>query len=191
MWLWLLAFGAALVGLGGAVVFGRHLVSLEVQNQLVEALLRKDLVLLEATPAVLVGQAAHPHAFAPWRFFDTTLARLHRNYHALFNHFSMLNTWLSLHDQVMTLMPYVVAAPLLFAADPDQRITLGTLVQLSNSFDKVFASLSVVAENWGAINEFRSVLVRLREFEARLYADAPPTPAVSYTHLTLPTTPYV
>ena len=169
LWLWILAAGAAVGGLGGAVIFGKHLVSLEVQNQLVEALLRKDLVLLETTPAVIVGQTPEQQEYAPWRFFEETLRRLYRNYHSLFRHFSLLNTWLSFYDQVMTLLPYFVAAPLLFAADPERRITLGTLIQMSNSFEKVFSSLSVVAENWGAVNEFRSVLVRLREFERQLY----------------------
>jgi ABC-type long-subunit fatty acid transport system fused permease/ATPase subunit len=177
MWLWILAAGAAVGGLGGAVIFGKHLVGLEVQNQLVEALLRKDLVLLETTPAVIVGQTIEQQQYAPWRFFEETLRRLYRNYHALFRHFSLLNTWLSFYDQVMTLLPYFVAAPLLFAADPERRITLGTLIQMSNSFEKVFSSLSVVAENWGAVNEFRSVLVRLREFERKLYhGGAPPPP---------------
>ena len=175
-WLWILASGAAVGGLGGAVFFGKHLVTLEVNNQLVEALLRKDLVLLETTPAVIVGQTIEQQQYAPWRFFEETLNRLYRNYHALFRHFSLLNTWLSFYDQVMTLLPYFVAAPLLFAADPERRITLGTLIQMSNSFEKVFSSLSVVAENWGAVNEFRSVLVRLREFEHQLYHGGPPPP---------------
>lgn len=170
-WLMILAVGAAVGGLGGAVVFGKHLVGLEVQNQLVEALLRKDLVLLETTPAVIVGQTAEQQEYAPWRFFEETLKRLYRNYHALFRHFSLLNTWLSFYDQVMVLLPYFLVAPLLFASDPDRRITLGTLVQTSNSFEKVFASLSVVAESWGAVNEFRAVVVRLREFEHKLYHD--------------------
>ena len=73
-------------------------------------------------------------------------------------------------DQVMVLAPYVLVAPLLFAADPKERITLGTLVQASNSFDKVFMSLSVVTENWGGINEWRSTYVRLRQFEADMDA---------------------
>ena len=168
-WLWILASGAAVGGLGGAVFFGKHLVTLEVQNQLVEALLRKDLVLLETTPAVIVGQTAEQQEYAPWRFFEETLRRLHKNYHALFRHFSLLNTWLSFYDQVMVLLPYFLVAPLLFAADPERRITLGTLIQTSNSFEKVFASLSVVAESWGAVNEFRAVMVRLKEFEGQLY----------------------
>ena len=182
-WLLMAALTAALVGLGGAVLFGQELVQLEVNNQKVEAELRKDLVLLETTPVVIVGRpcfdfhpndpvaqgAATPQVHAPWLFFGATLKRLRKNYHALFRHFSLLNFWLTLFDQFMVIFPYLVAAPLLFADEPSARITLGTLVKMSNSFDKVFGSLSVVAENWGAVNEFRSVLRRLREFEAKLY----------------------
>ena len=186
-WLWLTALAAAGVGLGGAATFGQKLVGLEVNNQRVEAALRKDLVLLETTPAVIVGVPTHAlvgdgssqragevRHYAPSLYFGLTLQRLRRNYHALFRHFSLLNFWLSLYDQTMVIFPYLVAAPLLFADDPADRITLGTLVQLSNSFDKVFSSLSVIAENWGAVNEFRSVLRRLREFEAKLYLGRPP-----------------
>ena len=43
-------------------------------------------------------------------------------------------------------------------------------MQLSNSFEKVFSSLSVVADNVAAINDFRSTFQRLREFEAQLGA---------------------
>jgi ABC-type uncharacterized transport system fused permease/ATPase subunit len=74
----------------------------------------------------------------------------------------------------MILVPYVLVAPLLFERDPATRITLGTLVQTSNSFDKVFSSLSVVSENWGGINEWRSTLVRLHQFEAALFGAASP-----------------
>ena len=52
-----------------------------------------------------------------------------------------------------------------------RTLTLGPLVQASNSFGRVFASLSIVSENWGGINEWRSTLVRLREFERELYMD--------------------
>ena len=217
-WLWLTALAAACVGLGGAALFGQKLVALEINNQRVEASLRKDLVLLETTPAVIVGVPSGPcigdipsqatrvgvetHHYAPSLYFGLTLHRLYKNYHALFRHFSLLNFWLSLYDQVMIIFPYLVAAPLLFADDPAERITLGTLVQVSNSFDKarararnralpqalarsrkrslpqapaqVFSSLSVIAENWGAVNEFRSVFRRLREFEGKLYLHRPP-----------------
>lgn len=172
-WLWAFAFFASLVGLTGAAILGQKLVGLEVSNQKVEALLRKDLVLLETTPAVIVGTRPSSDdryaAFLPQTYFRNTLESLQKNYFALFKHFGILNFWLSLFDQVMVIAPYAIAAPLVFAADPDRRITLGTLIKMSNSFEKVFASLSVIAENWGAINDFRSTYRRLREFEAKLY----------------------
>jgi ABC-type long-subunit fatty acid transport system fused permease/ATPase subunit len=172
-WLWGMAFTCSLVGLTGAALLGRKLVGLEISNQKVEALLRKDLVLLETTPAVIVGTRPSSDdrhaAFLPQTYFRNTLECLHKNYFALFKHFGVLNCWLSFFDQVMVLAPYAIAAPLIFAASPSRRITLGTLIKMSNSFEKVFASLSVIAENWGAINDFRSTYRRLREFEAKLY----------------------
>ena len=96
--------------------------------------------------------------------------RLRTNYASLFRNFLYLNSWLVAFDQTMVLVPYLIAAPLLFASRPFHRITLGRLVQLSNSFDKVFSSLSVISENWAGVNEFRSVLIRLGQFERGLYA---------------------
>ncbi len=187
VWLWGMAFTCSLVGLFGAAFFGQRLVGLEVANQRVEALLRKDLVLLETTPAMIVGTEAsgsesaqnaqspsrqRQATFLPQAYFKETLTSLWTNYFALFKHFGLLNFWLSLFDQVMVLAPYVIAAPLIFDEDPARRITLGTLMKMSNSFDKVFGSLSIIAENWGAINDFRSTYRRLREFEDKLYANS-------------------
>lgn len=189
---WLLAYAyvAASIGITGAMITGTRLVGLEVNNQKVEAELRKDLVILETSPEALFGESSSASRDAsprsngsrrslrgaacarPLLFFAQTLKELSYNYHALFRNFFALNVWLTAFDQVMVLFPYVVAAPLLFADDPEQRITLGTLVKLSNSFDKVFGSLNVVADNWSAVNEWRSVLRRLREFEKRLYASS-------------------
>jgi len=172
-WLWGMAFTCSLVGLAGAAMLGQKLVGLEIANQRVEALLRKDLVLLETTPAVIVGTRPSSDdryaAFLPQTYFRNTLESLQKNYFALFKHFGVLNFWLSLFDQVMVVAPYALVAPLVFASDPNKRITLGVLIKLSNSFEKVFSSLSVIAENWGAINDFRSTYRRLREFEAKLH----------------------
>ena len=90
-WLLVAALLAASVGLNGAILFGRALVSLEVNNQKVEASLRKDLVLLETTPAVIVGVPNSEQTYAPCQYFHVTLQRLSRNYHALFRHFTLLN----------------------------------------------------------------------------------------------------
>jgi len=105
----------------------------------------------------------------PAPHFSRLWQELVLNYSALFRSFLALNLWLDSFDQFMVVAPYLLVAPLLFAADPAERITLGTLVQTSNSFDKVFASLSILSENWGGINEWRSTVVRLRQFEAELY----------------------
>ena len=178
-WLLVLAYVAASVSLFGALIVGNKLVGLEVNNQRVEAGLRRDLVMLEAAPSALLGEPGAPGdgrpaprrgLSSPLVFFNLTLKRLVENYHSLYRNFAGLNLWLTLFDQIMVIMPYALAAPLLFASDPTQRITLGTLVKLSNSFDRVFGSLSIISENWGAVNEFRSVVRRLREFEAQLYA---------------------
>ena len=198
-WLWIMAFLSSLIGLAGAAFFGQKLVDLEVANQRVEALLRKDLVLLETTPAVIVGTEATAmpeapasptsgraavtaevvapplsryQAFLPQTYFLQTLKSLKLNYFALFKHFGVLNFWLALFDQSMVILPYALAAPLIFAADPERRITLGLLIKMSNGFGHVFGGLSIVSENWGAINDFRSVVRRLREFETKLYAEA-------------------
>ena len=172
-WLFLLAFAAAACGLGVAVVAGRRLVWLEVENQKVEAELRRDLVVLETTPGSvcsLEDDGARSKLASPHASFVPTLKRLARNYARLFLNFLYLNGWLAAFDQAMVLAPYIIAGPLLFAAAPEERITLGSLVQLSNAFDRVFSSFSIVAENWASVNEFRSVLFRLAEFERQLDA---------------------
>ena len=171
-WLVVTAVTAATLGLGGAMVFGKHLVLLEFANQRVEAALRRLLVLREVE-----GQPRY-RGVTGGAGFDRDIARaiadLRRNYHRLFRHFALLNTWLSAFDQACVLLPYFLVAPLVFAADPGRRITLGVLVQVANCFDKVFGSLSVVADSWGAVNDFRSTLLRLREFEANLLRGVPP-----------------
>lgn len=193
-WLVGLAVSSALVGFAVTMVLGHALVRLEVENQVVEARLRRDLVLLETSPAQIchehcptppvdhvdqyvdVDAVVYPHHqrfMPPLPHFLPTFDGIQRNYNRLFLNFGALNLWLTLFDQFNVVLPYLVFAPLLFEANPLQRIQLGTLVQVSNSFDKVFGSLSVVAENWAGVNEFRSVLLRLGQFERNLYFGVP------------------
>jgi peptide/bleomycin uptake transporter len=202
-WLVLVAVAGAVGGLGVSAFVGRHLVTLEVQNQRIEAQLRTRLVLLAETPDAVLGRPAtaeegraeraeeHPDdAATPWPAlqrrssspispspipiaptdaFAGVLYALWTNYARLFCRFIYMNVWLGLFDQTFVLAPYVLCAPLLFADDPARRITLGTLVQVSNAFGRVFDSLAVVSESWTAVNAWRSVLRRLREFENQLY----------------------
>lgn len=111
-----------------------------------------------------------PRALSPRGFFDAVLGELRSNYMRLFLNFAAFNTWISLFDQALVVVPYMLVAPLIFASDPARRITLGTLTQTTNAFDKVFGSLAVVSESWASVNDFRSTVYRLHEFENSLYA---------------------
>lgn len=157
-WLVYIAVVTASLHLGGAWLIGRPLVSLEITNQRVEAAFRLDLVLQETEK--------RDHS-------DSASARLVRdlraNYNSLYRNFFGLNFFLSTFDQVLVLLPYVLVAPLLFA-DENNRVRLGVLVQVSNSFDRVFGALTVVAENYAALQDFRSTVHRLLEFERSLTA---------------------
>ena len=101
--------------------------------------------------------------------FRRVLKDLWTNYRQLFLQFTYFNTWISIFDQTMTILPYAFVAPLMFADDPSRRITLGQLVKITNAFSRVFDSLAVVSQSWASINDFRSVIRRLREFEKRVY----------------------
>ena len=187
-WLVGVAVTSALVGLAVTVVLGHKLVGIEIDNQVVEAKLRRDLVLLETTPRAIcefshvsdtstgvddlaMGDAVVPDTFLPpIAHFLPIFEGIRRNYDRLFFNFTILNLWIALFDQFNVLLPYIIFSPLLFNPNPADRIMLGTLVQVSNSFDKVFGSLNTVAENWAGINEFRSVLQRLTQFERRIFS---------------------
>lgn len=205
-WLVGVAIFSAVVGLVVTVVLGHKLVLLEVDNQVVEAQLRRDLVVLETVPGSICAvhhlpdtsvtedaELAHPEYsvvvsemhttmgdgvvsgsfLSPLAHFTPIMDGIRRNYDRLFLNFTILNLWIALFDQFNVILPYLVFAPLLFSPDPHKRIMLGTLVQVSNCFDKVFGALSVASENWTSINEFRSVLVRLRQFERNIFLGVP------------------
>ena len=189
-WLVSIAVSAACGGLLVSMAVGHRLVGLEVENQKVEALLRTKLVILEQQPSAVVGASRdegddgaldsdeftnvgrsppRPRLISPAPFFRRNQRELWRNYKNLFANFAAFNTWISAYDQVMTIVPYALAAPLMFASDPTNRISLGTLMQISNAFGKVFGAMAVVSENWSAVNDFRSTVHRLREFEQHTY----------------------
>ena len=61
----------------------------------------------------------------------------------------------------MVIVPFLIIAPSLFSG----AITLGVVMQVSNSFDKVRESLSIFITNWTTVTELRSIYKRLKEFE--------------------------
>ena len=174
----LLALCGTLVGL----LIAQKLVDLEVQNQKVEAALRKDLVIWETCvapinppctanvpphPSVAGAEEVHASAWHGARW----LPDLKKNYSAIYKHFGYLNTWVGAFEQAVTVVPYLIAAPQLLANS--QRTTLGTVVEFARVFDRVFDALTVPMHNWGRFNEFRSVVRRLSEFERMLSPSQP------------------
>tara|TARA_B100000575_G_scaffold115365_2_gene91750 strand:- start:22 stop:567 length:546 start_codon:yes stop_codon:yes gene_type:complete len=131
----------------------------QVNNQRVEAQLRRQLVLLEATPYEIHRTGT------PYSAFTYIFQRLTVNYRNLYLAFAVLSTWLSAFDQTAIILPYLLAAPRLFSSEPDRRLSLGELMKITNAFGKVFDAMNIISENWLEINEWRSVLRRLREFE--------------------------
>ena len=81
---------------------------------------------------------------------------------------TLLQTWgLPLTEGAMDLLQRCLTA------DPARRITLGTLVKLSNAFGRMVGAIGVVSENYAELNAFAAVVVRLREFERAQRGDAP------------------
>jgi peptide/bleomycin uptake transporter len=194
-WLAAMAVIAAVSGFLITFILGSRLVGLEVENQKAEANFRTDLVVLEVTPGRIcdthhlvndLDEIPHIVLLPPAKHFTPLIRALQTNYRSLFFNFFGLNLWLALFDQFMIILPYLLAAPRLFDADPDSRILLGTLVQISNAYDKVFTALNTISENWSSINEFRSVIVRLKQFELNIYCGIPHPTRESTTRSCLP-----
>ena len=168
-WLFSIAATAAVMGLAISIAVGHRLVGLEVNNQRIEADLRTRLVLMETTPdseTTTTHEACEPPQLP---LFEPVLSRLVDNYKRLFANFAAFNVWIGTYQQTLVLLPYVLCAPLMFADAPADRISLGLLVKITNAFGKVFGAMAVVASNWSSINEFRSTVRRLAEFERATY----------------------
>lgn len=192
---WLLAITVLHAAFGTVVAFcvARKLVDLEVNNQVVEAAFRKDLVLWE-TCVRSVSPAPRSTTLAPdecgWRPSDVATASvggrfipsLIDNYRLLYLHFAYFNAWVAGFEQATAIIPFVIATPQLFEAV--HPITLGTIVEFSRVFDQVFTALTTPMHNWAHFNEFRSVIRRLYEFERIIPSSGATTPPVAIAEVT-------
>jgi putative ATP-binding cassette transporter len=138
-----------------SIVVGHPLVSLEVNNQVVEASLRQRLVLLETNPDN--NQS-----------FLITINALRDNYKRLYMALAFFNYWLTSYNQWTIVLPFMLVSTRVFAKDPDNRISLGELQSITHAFGEVFAAFATVTENWDRVNDFRATMRRLRHFEATL-----------------------
>jgi peptide/bleomycin uptake transporter len=186
---WLLLFSAAVAALGvlGSVLLGWSLVSLEVENQKVEADLRRKLVIIEEDPRSVCDSEERPQPNVemqevalsdesnkpPSLQFRKVIKDLRANYTRLYQRFGIFSLWLNSYEQGVVILPYILTAPLLFADVQSNRISLGKVSQLSNAFSNVFSSLNIISDQWIEVTEWLSVLRRLREWEAHIGAAAP------------------
>jgi peptide/bleomycin uptake transporter len=83
------------------------------------------------------------------------------NYYRLYDNYKYYSLWENLYFQAGVVIPYLIASPQYFAG----LITLGTLVQIGNAFDKIHESMSFFTDNWMTVTELKSVIIRLKEFE--------------------------
>jgi peptide/bleomycin uptake transporter len=150
--LWV-ALVSTVVGMGISVFMGRKLPRLEYNNQKTEAAFRKTLVYGEDHRNLVDRDLLQA------QFQD-----LRANYFALFDQFKYFGLWQSTYYQFTILIPYVVSAESFFAG----AITLGTLRQIANAFEKVHGSLTFFLDNWTDVTDLQSVILRLKEFQKEI-----------------------
>jgi len=149
-----LVWAALGVSIGGLIIswfVGIKLPGLEYNNQKVEAAFRKELVFAENDKVNYGKTETIVSLFTGLKF----------NYNRLFLHYGYFDVWLNFFEQLMVIVPFLIIAPSLFSG----AITLGIVMQVSNSFDKVRESLSIFITNWTTVTELRSIYKRLKEFE--------------------------
>jgi peptide/bleomycin uptake transporter len=141
-------FGTTLMGL-----IGIKLPGLEFRNQRVEAAYRKELVLGEDD----ANRASPPTV-------SELFTNVRKNYFKLYFHYVYFNIGRILYLQVDNIFPILVLLPTLVA----QKITLGPMNQIQNSFDQVRSSFQFLINSWPTIISLISIYKRLRAFEATL-----------------------
>ena len=152
-----LVWTALVISIGGTVVswfVGIKLPGLEYNNQKVEAAFRKELVYGEDDKA----------NYASLENLTELFTGIKMNYQRLFWHYGYFDLWASTYNQVLVVVPFIIAGPSLFLG----TIMLGALIQIANAFDKIQNSFGLFIDNWTTITELRSIWKRLHEFEANL-----------------------
>jgi peptide/bleomycin uptake transporter len=152
-----LVWASLLISIGGMCIswlVGIKLPKLEYDNQKAEAAFRKQLVHAEDDKIHYAATVALIELFTHIRL----------NYRRLFLHHGYFDLWLHWYDQLVSIVPYLLMGPGVFMG----VITLGMLQQVVHAFEKVHGSLSLFLHNWTVITEFRSIRLRLREFEDHL-----------------------
>ncbi len=141
----------ALFGTGFLAMIGIKLPGLEFKNQRVEASYRKELVYGEDNE-----QRAQPQTLRD------LFSGVRTNYFKLYFHYLYFNLGRIVYLQTDNIFPIIVLIPTLVA----QKITLGPMQQVQNSFDQVRSSFQFLINSWPTIISLISIFKRLRALEA-------------------------
>lgn len=172
-WILMVCIGVAFIGIIFSLLLGWSLIELEVNNQRVEAEVRKKLVIREERLATgEVPSIERNFAFVDVdtkdfaAHFKKTVSDLRFNYVKLYYRFACFSVWLGSYEQTVILLPYMLTGPLLYSSS--NRITLGTVTRASHSFANLFDALNILSDRWLDVTDFLSVIRRLKEFEAHM-----------------------
>ncbi|KAL1499376.1 hypothetical protein AB1Y20_011582 [Prymnesium parvum] len=164
-WLLYVAASIACVCWAVSAIIARPLVDLEVSNQRIEAAFRKQLVIDEDAPRDERSGGAKAASGGVAEPIAQLFLLLRRNYRALYCNLLLIEEWLEVSQQFVVIIPFALGSIQMFAAEAEERASLGDLMQLSSVFQSVFEVLSLPASSWADVQEFRSVVRRLCEFE--------------------------
>lgn len=141
------SIASSLIGLGISVIVGRKLKGLEYNNQVIEAELRKEVVLGEDKP-----MESH--------LVSDILRRLKTSYYSLYGEYKWYALWEQSYFQISVVIPFIASAEQFFFG----VMTLGILMQVGNAFGKCHRAFSWFIDRWSMIAEVRSVMQRIDEF---------------------------
>jgi peptide/bleomycin uptake transporter len=141
----------AVFGTGFLAIIGIKLPGLEFKNQRVEASYRKELVYGEDNV-----DRAQPQTLRD------LFSGVRTNYFKLYFHYLYFNLGRIIYLQTDNIFPIIVLIPTLVA----QKITLGPMQQVQNSFDQVRGSFQFLINSWPTIISLISIFKRLRALEA-------------------------
>jgi len=144
----------ALSGIAISSVVGRYLITLEYNNQAVEAAFRKELVYAED------GVEGFGLLVTCHRLFCT----LRANYYTLFLHLIYFEFWQALFNRCEELIPMLILGDAVYQGN----ISLGTFMQIAGAYQTVTGGLTMLIQRWVEFNELLSVVRRLKELDRTL-----------------------
>jgi putative ATP-binding cassette transporter len=156
-----MVWAAALYALVGSFViqrFGHPLVSINYQQQRVEADFRFGLIRVRENAEQI---AFYNGMEAENTSARNTFARIRQNFWLIMKYTKRLTFVLSFYGQIAIIFPLIVAAPRYFAG----AFTFGVLMQIASAFGTVSDSFSWFINSYGTLVEWRATVNRLREFK--------------------------